>query len=359
MNKEKLQMGWETLEGEHLKMLTELGLHGLSKHRFGEHIFELARGGERIEDPRLNVEMAGLHFENPVMVGAGWDKKGWAADGLYALGFAGVEIGSVLLHPQAGNARPRLWYKDGVALNRMGFNSPGALGVAENLSRQECSGVVGINISRNKLSAENHSPEDFAAVADILYPYADYFVINFMSPNTPGLRDSMMRLLKDSIQAVNGAQEGKNKKPIFIKTAVDMKEQDIIDTIQIAVDEKAAGIVDTNTTIEEPIKQKYGWAGEMGGISGNDQAYRDKANERMKFITRESRGTGLARIGGGAISDSASAIERIQSGAQEIQVVTGIRHNKGKTAQNINRGILNYMDREGFSNASEMVGVAA
>jgi dihydroorotate dehydrogenase len=359
MNKEQMAARWETLEGEDFKYLAELGLHSLSKYSFGQHVFELARGGERVVDPRLNVELGGLSFENPVMAGAGWDKKGWAVDGLYELGFSGAEVGSVLLHPQAGNPKPRLFYENGVGLNRMGFNSPGAIGVAKHLSQQERKGVIGVNISRNKLSAENHSPEDFAAVADILYPYADYFVINFMSPNTPGLRDSMMRLLGDSIDAVANAQEGRDEKLIFIKTAVDMSKKDIVDTIQIAVDKKAAGILDSNTSMDESIKQKYGWGGEMGGISGNDPAYRAKANERMKFITSESEGTGLIRIGCGGISNSASAIERIQAGAQLVQVVTGIRQNKGKTAQNINRGILNYMDRSGIKSLEEIVGIAA
>jgi dihydroorotate dehydrogenase len=359
MDSLRIREHWETLEGEHLKTATEFGLHALSKYSFGQRVLELARGGERIEDSRLRVEVAGLSFENPVMVGAGWDKKGWAVDGLYELGFSGAEVGSVLLHPQHGNLRPRLWYTQGVGLNRMGFNSAGALGVAENLSRQDRKGITGINISRNKLSAENHSPEDFAAVADILYDYADYFVINFMSPNTPGLRASMMRLLGDSIDAVSEAQEGKVKRPIFIKTAVDMSEQDILDTIQIATDKKAAGIIDTNTTVEEAIKEHYGWEGELGGVSGNDVEYRVKAVERMKFITKESRGTGLVRVGVGAISNSASAIERIQSGAQLVQVVTGIRQNKAKAAQNINRGILAYMEKEGFKDINDMVGVAA
>jgi dihydroorotate dehydrogenase len=358
MDKERLTSHIETLEGEYLKTAAEFSLHTLSKYTFGNQVIEFVTGRERLEDSRLNAELAGLFFENPLIVGAGWDKKGWAVDGLYSLGFAGVEIGSVLLHPQYGNSRPRLWYKDGVGLNRMGFNSPGALGVAHNLAQQERKGLTGINISRNKLSAEDHAPEDFAAVADILYPYADYFVINFMSPNTPGLRDSMMRLLRDSIRAVDGAQKDKIKKPIFIKTAVDMSDQDILGTIQIALDEGAAGIIDTNTTMDEFTKQKYNWGREAGGISGNDSEYRMKATARMKFITKESRGTGLARIGVGAISDSASAIERLQSGAQALQVVTGIRQNKARTAQNINHGILAYMEKEGINSIEEMVGIA-
>jgi dihydroorotate dehydrogenase len=357
MSRERLEAQWETLEGEYLKTAAEFALHGLSKNEIGRYILGLTRRSERVEDTRLHVDLAGLHFENPVTVGAGWDKKGWAVDGLYELGFSGAEVGSVLLHPQYGNPRPRLWYESGVGLNRMGFNSPGAVGVANNLARQERKGVIGINISRNKLSNESHTAEDFAEVSKLLYEYADYFVINFQSPNTPGLRDSMMRQLRDSIIAVDEAQASLGPiKPIIIKTSVDMSAKDIEDTIQIAVDEGAAGIEDSNTTSDDEIKTLYGWQGEAGGLSGNDPEYRRRATERMKFITKLTKGTGLVRIGVGGISDSQSAIERIQAGAQIVQVVTDIRRHKAKTAININNGILHKMDELGVKSVSELDG---
>lgn len=179
----------ETLEGEHLKTLAEFGLHSLAKYQFGEYGFRLLRGGERIEDPSLHVDVAGLDFENPVMVGAGWDKRGWAVDGLYKLGFAGTEVGSVLVHPQKGNSKPRLFYQYGAGLNRLGFNSKGEDVVAEYLDDQLLPGRVGISLGKNKLTPDEYAPWAHAAVADRLYDYADYFVINVASPNTPGLRN--------------------------------------------------------------------------------------------------------------------------------------------------------------------------
>ncbi len=356
---EKLHNEWETLESEGLKNAAVLALHGLAKHQLGHQFLDIARGGERVEDPRLHVELPGLSFENPVMVGAGWDEDGRAVDGLYLLGFAGTEVGTVTLDAQFGNPQPRISYKYEAALNNMGFNGPGAYEVAWNLETQQRLGVVGINLGRNKNTPNNLVAQELAMSSSILSSYADYFVINFQSPNTPGLRDSMMGLLKESILAVDEAQAAKGrKKPIFIKTSIDMSEKDMADTIQIAVDVGAAGIVDTNTTTDEELKASYGWQGQPGGLSGNNFLYRRRADERMQLITKESRGTGLARIGVGAISNSASAIERIQSGAQLIQVVTGIRQNKAKTAQNINRGILAYMDRVGINSVEEIVGVA-
>ena len=118
MGREKLQATWETLEGEHLKQAAELSLHALARYQFGERLFDLARGGERVEDPRLHTAVGSLELENPVMVGAGWDKKGWAVDGLYALGFAGTEVGSVLVHPQSGN-RPAFFIPTSTNHNRI------------------------------------------------------------------------------------------------------------------------------------------------------------------------------------------------------------------------------------------------
>src|SRR5205823_2900148 len=158
-------------------------------------------------------------------------------------------------------------------------------------------GVLGINVSRNKLLSPESSPEAIATVADMLYDYADYFVINYMSPNTPGLRASMMQLLAHTIdvlrdtQATDNTENPRRIKPIIVKTSVDMPEEDIYQTIRICDEHGASGICDSNTTNDETIKAKYGWEGRPGGVSGNDDELRKRATERMRFITRESRGT--------------------------------------------------------------------
>lgn len=349
----------ETLEGEHLKTLAELGLHGLARFHRNEMLFEFITGGERIQDVRLNTTVAEINFENPVMVGAGWDKKGWAVDGLYELGFAGTEVGSVLVHSQDGNLRPRMWYSDGVGFNRLGFNSRGMEKVAWNLENQNRLGIIGISLGKNKLTPDEHAPWAHAAVADRLYEYADYFAINVASPNTPGLRNLLNpKPLTDIVQAVQSVLASKGNKPLFIKTTVDLAIEDLDSVLQVCIDQSVDGIIDTNTTIEAEIKEKYGWGGQMGGVSGDDVQYRAKATERMKHITRQTRSTGLQRIGVGAINDAESAIERIEAGAQVIQVVTGIRQTWGRVAQNINRGLLERVERDGLNNISEIVGTA-
>ncbi len=145
----------------------------------------------RCSDERLHVVLAGVAFDNPVMVGAGWDKVGRAVKALYTLGFSGVEVGSVLACAQDGNPRPRQFMLGpGVALNRLGFNTPGMEAVARNLEKYRGSGIpIGISLGKNKDVDAEHAPEAHAAVARKLYEDAAYFAINVSSPNTPGLRE--------------------------------------------------------------------------------------------------------------------------------------------------------------------------
>lgn len=360
MNLERLQNRWEILESEQLKSVAELALHGLAKYGVGERALHLARGGERIEDDRLRMDVGDLQFENPVMVGAGWDKKGKAVDGLHALGFAGTEVGSVLVHPQVGNPRPRLWYKDGAGLNRLGFNSSGMEAVAANLEEQQRNSVVGISIGKNKLTLDEHAPWAHAAVAERLYDYADYFAINVASPNTPGLRNLLNpEPLTNIIRAVDEVIAAKGRKPLFVKTTVDLAPEDLDNVLEVCLAEGVTGIIDTNTTVDDGLKAAYGWQGQAGGLSGDNPEYRRRATERMRYITRHTQGTGLQRIGVGAINDAASAIERIEAGAQVVQVVTAIRQMKARVAQNINLGILQYVEKEGARSVQELVGTTA
>lgn len=354
---EKIHNQREILEGEHLKFAAEFSLNALAKYQFGESLIDAARGGERIEDSRLHTIVGGLALENPVMVGAGWDKKGWVVDGLYALGFAGTEVGSVLVHPQVGNPRPRMWYKYGAGLNRLGFNSPGMESVAANLENQKRPGLVGISIGKNKLTPDNQAPWAHAAVAERLYDYADYFVINVASPNTPGLRNLLNpEPLTEIVQAVQNVLELKGQKPLFVKTTVDLALEDLDSVLAVCLSEGVTGLIDSNTTIDDQLKTMYGWQGQAGGLSGSNIEFRHRVNDRMKYITRLTRGSGLQRIGVGAINDASSAIQRIEAGAQAVQVVTGIRQHKGKIAQGINQGILVRLQRDGINSVQELIG---
>ena len=167
---------------------------------------QFAYSRKRFKDERLKVLLGGIEFDNPVMVGAGWDKEGRAVKALHTLGFSGVEVGSVLAYPQSGNPKPRQWMiGEGVSLNRLGFNSPGMEAVAKNLEEYKGSKIpIGVSVGKNKDIPDKAAPEMHALVAKKLYPYASYFVVNVSSPNTPGLRKLQDRgPLTDIVQAVN------------------------------------------------------------------------------------------------------------------------------------------------------------
>jgi dihydroorotate dehydrogenase len=345
---------------EGLKHFAENVVHVLgATGAVGNLAMELA--GVQVSDSRLQAEIAGVVFENPLMVGAGWDKTGRCVDGLYMLGFAGTEVGTVPPLAQPGNPKPRLFTDSShsVSLNRMGFNSPGAEAVAANLERQRRAGVVGINLGKNKDTPLTEADADHARSAAILGEYASYLVINPSSPNTPGLRRLLdPRPLSDNIAAVSEVSGGL---PIFIKTNVDLSLKDLDGVLEVCVNSchlGVVGVIDTNTTVDEALKARYGWQGQPGGVSGNDAEFRQKAVERMKHITHETKGTGLHRIGVGGIHDVATAIERLQAGAEIIQVVTAIRHRRGLVAGRINRGILAELDHLGLHSVGELVGMA-
>lgn len=326
----------------------------------------------RFTDERLRVVLrgstgltpGGVEFDNPLVVGAGWDKAGRAVKALWQLGFAGVEVGSVLAHPQPGNPKPRQFMlTSDVALNWLGFNSPGMKAVAKNLDRYKGSEIpIGISIGKNKAVDVKDAPEAHAVVAKRLYDYASYFAINVSSPNTPGLRKLQDKgPLTHIAQAVNQAMDEMGvRKPLFVKVAPELTYEAINDVIEVASDNGLTGIIATNTTEDAEIKAKYGerWRNVTGGVSGNDEDYRKMATEKISHIYREA-GDRLEIIGVGGIKDTETALEKIKSGAKLLQIVTAIRGEGTTVAGRINRGLVEYMETEGIKNLSEIVGIEA
>lgn len=357
---------YEKWKGEGLKTLAEDTLHFLGSSAVGRQLIETYAFGPhgRIEDAALHTTLAGIEFENPVMVGAGWDKKGRAVAGLYALGFSGVEVGSVLAEPQPGNDKPRLWTIDehhGVGFNRLGFNSLGMRAVKENLHETwpvPC--PVGISLGKNKLCPDSDAPAAHAMVAARLYEQADYFVVNVSSPNTPGLRGLQAKgPLTDIVQAVQETlRHCGGPKPLFVKIAPELTDSETDDVIGVALTWGAAGIIAVNTTTSEDIRRAYGerWAREAGGLSGADPRFHRMAVQKAQYIY-EQAGDKLEVIGVGGVGDRHSALDMLGAGASIVQVVTAIRPSKGKVAARINRGLREYMGREGVSSIKELIGV--
>lgn len=315
----------------------------------------------RFTDPRLRVNLSGIELDNPLLVGAGWDKKGRALKALWTLGFSGVEVGSVLEYGQPGNPKPRQFMlNSGVCLNWLGFNSPGMEEVSRNLSRYRNSDIrIGISIGINKFVMPKHSPMAHAAVAEYLYDYASYFAINVSSPNTENLRKLQEKeKLNDIVQAVKHVNsEHHVPKPVFVKIAPELSYDQIDDVISVVLDNGIAGIIATNTTNNPEIKGKYGekWKNTPGGLSGDDDDYRRLSNEKIAHIYRQA-GESLDIIGVGGIKDRKTAIEKIRAGAKALQIVTGLRGEGLSLPDTINRGLADYLEKEGIKDINELVG---
>ncbi len=320
-----------------------------------------ANCGSRVKDEKLHVNLAGIEFENPLIVGAGWDKTGRAVEALHRIGFAGVEVGSVLEKPQYGNPKPRQhMINSEVCLNWLGFNSPGMQKVSENLSKYKNSNIpIGISLGINKNIKGKDAPRSHAVVAEKLYDLASYFAINVSSPNTPGLRKLQNRKkLEEIVSAVLGVvSENETKKPIFVKIAPELTFDQIDDVIDLVLDKSIAGIIATNSTNNSEIRAKYGehWLKKPGGLSGNDYEYKKLSTKIISHIYKQA-GKKLEIMGVGGVNDTESAIEKLRAGAKALQIVTGLRGEGLSVAGKINKGVLKFIQTNGLKDISELIG---
>lgn len=348
----------ETMHGLSVSALSAAERFTLTRSLVGR----VGTGGKRVVSERLQMNVGGIAFENPVVVGAGWDKHAECVVALHTLGFSAVEVGTITEHPQPGNPKPRQWIiSNGVAINCLGFNCPGMEVVAEHLARYgKLSFPLGVNVGKNKEVPNEDAARAYAAVIKRLYSFASYFAVNVSSPNTPGLRALQDKsILREIVQAVREAQREKGgEKPTFVKIAPELTFEAIDDVIDVVKSENLAGIIATNTTSNPEIKGKYGtrWRNQMGGLSGNDAQFRALSTERIAHIHQVTNGE-LDIIGIGGVHDGATALEKIRAGAKLVQVVTGIRGEGPQVATKINREILSWLESNGVRNLSEIVGV--
>lgn len=321
-------------------------------------------GGGRFDDPRLHQSLFGKEIRGAVIVGAGWDKNGDAVEGLYQLGFAGVEVGTVTPWPQDGNPQPRQFRvinREGtVTINRLGFNGEGMYAVGRKLRKYRNSqALIGGSVGKNKEVPDKYAPAMHAAAANYLYNLVDYIALNVSSPNTPGLRALQGKeLLRDNAQAINQVMDAKGKrKPRLVKIAPDLEFSAVDDVIEVINDEGFDGIIAANTTINPQVKAKYGgsWGGKPdGGLAGDDPDFRKMSTDIIRHIRRADNKIVILGVGG--VKDGPTALEKIQAGATRVQVVSGIWSEGPFVARNIDRWLVNYMMREGVGNISELVG---
>jgi len=273
------------------------------------------------------VEVMGLSFDGPFGLAAGFDKNAIAVRALGELGFSHVEIGTVTAIAQPGNPKPRLFRlkADRALINRMGFNNDGAEVVAARLRNLRNSGavlpVLGVNIGKSKVVELEDAVQDYRTSARLLAPYADYVAVNVSSPNTPGLRALQeTKALKPILEAVLTETKGK---PVLVKIAPDLLDEDILEVCKLAVSLKLAGVIATNTTIQRAglvTDQERVTAMGSGGLSG--APLNDRSLEVLRLI-RKNFGASLTVISVGGIENRQQVDERLKAGADLVQGYTG------------------------------------
>lgn len=298
-----------------------------------------------VKNPKLERELWGIKFPNPVGLGAGFDKDARWVDELSCLGFGFVEIGTLTPKPQPGNDKPRLFRlpADKALINRMGFNNSGVESAVARLKNRREKIVIGGNIGKNKITPNEDALSDYEYCFKELYNVVDYFVVNVSSPNTPGLRELQDKgpLTKILMRLKELNNELGNPKPILLKIAPDLTNSQLDDIIDIIKDTKTDGIVATNTTIDRSMlhtpKEEVDAIG-AGGLSG--QPVRQRATEVIRYITEKSGGT-IDIIAVGGIFTAEDALEKLKAGAKLVQVYTGFIYEGPAIASNICKGILN------------------
>jgi len=299
--------------------------------------------GDISRDPALRVAAMGLEFPNPVGLAAGLDKDATAVTAWQAMGFGGVEVGTVTALPQPGNPRPRLFRlpADAALINRMGFNNTGAEAMRVRLTRLRERGVLeiplGVNIGKSKVTPAAEAADDYRRSFELLGELADYLVVNISSPNTPGLRDlqtvEQVRAIVDAIQRPN--QLLSRPRPLLVKLAPDLADADAIDCARAALDAGCAGLVLTNTSIR--FDGLRGDASAMsGGLSGRPLFAR---STELLGLVRAELGPGPVLMGVGGIMDPASAAAKLAAGADLIQVYTGLIYGGPGYVRQLLRGL--------------------
>lgn len=312
-----------------------MGLPGIKK---------LISALHREQNPILKQKLFGLEFENPVGLAAGFDKDARLIDELAAFGFGFIEIGTLTPKPQPGNDKPRLFRlpADEAIINRMGFNNEGVDAAVVRLRNRKSKVIVGGNIGKNKITPNENAFDDYAQCLKTLDPYVDYFVVNVSSPNTPGLRELQekepLRKLMSDVKALSLQQP--KPKPVLLKIAPDLTNEQIDDIIDILQSTGTDGVIATNTTISRAnLKtpnadlEKIG----NGGLSGRPLVKR--STEIIQYL-RAGLGNQFPIVGVGGIMTPQDALEKINAGANLVQLYTGFIYSGPSLVKKINQSIV-------------------
>ncbi|TNE38183.1 MAG: quinone-dependent dihydroorotate dehydrogenase [Alphaproteobacteria bacterium] len=321
----------------------------------------LLSGAPGSDDPRLAVDLWGLHFTNPVGLAAGFDKNAEVPDAMLRFGFGFVEAGTVTPRPQEGNPKPRLFRltQDRAVINRMGFNNEGLEAAYRRLRRRlDHPGIVGANIGANKDSEDRI--EDYVTGLHVLIGSASYFTVNISSPNTPGLRGLQNKEeLQELITRVSIARDEEEPEgaqtPLLLKIAPDIDDTGLEDILEVVMASKFDGVIISNTTIGLRETLNSSQRNETGGLSGAPlfQMSTDVLAKAFKLT-----GGKLPLVGVGGISNGAQAYEKIKAGASLVQLYSALAYEGPGLVKQIKRELITCLERDGFASIGEAVGAA-
>jgi len=333
------------------------------------------------ENPLLRTKLFVKTINNPIGLAAGFDKDGRIHPALFALGFGFVEIGTVTPRPQEGNPRPRLFRlrEDHAVINRMGFNNQGAWKMAERLVANTlkiksadadifelsedypaniASGMLGINIGKNKDTSLEKATDDYVSALSTLHPFAEYFTLNISSPNTEDLRNlqekEALRILLDSVCARRDELDRNHSRntPLLVKLAPDLDGDALENSVHVIQEFSIQGVIATNTTVERPeLKSKN--RTETGGLSGKPLQKRSTAMIRTLFA---ELGADIPIIGVGGIFNGADAYEKIRAGAAAVQIYTALIYEGPGLVRKVKEELANLLESDGYKSVSEAVG---
>ena len=333
------------------------------------------------ENQLLRTQLFDKTLNNPIGLAAGFDKDGRIHPALFALGFGFVEIGTVTPRPQEGNPRPRLFRlkEDHAVINRMGFNNQGAWKMAERLVANTlkiksadadifelsedypaniASGMLGINIGKNKDTSLEKATDDYVSALSTLHPFAEYFTLNISSPNTEDLRNlqekEALRILLDSVCARRDELDRNHSRntPLLVKLAPDLDGDALENSVHVIQEFSIQGVIATNTTVERPeLKSKN--RTETGGLSGKPLQKRSTAMIRTLFA---ELGADIPIIGVGGIFNGADAYEKIRAGAAAVQIYTALIYEGPGLVRKVKEELANLLESDGYKSVSEAVG---
>lgn len=304
----------------------------------------------KIDDYRLEKELFGLKFPNPVGLAAGFDKDAKLYEELACLGFGFIEVGTVTPKPQDGNPKPRLFRlpQDEALINRMGFNNGGVDEMIERLKNRNPNQIIGGNIGKNKVTPNEEAINDYVICFEKLFDFVDYFVVNVSSPNTPNLRalqdkEPLTKLLQ-TLQDKNNAKP--KRKAILLKIAPDLTNDQLDDIVDIVNSTKIDGVIATNTTIDRSnlnTSDSEVSAIGAGGLSG--KPVRKRSTEVVKYLSQKS-GKSFPIVAVGGIYTAEDAIEKLEAGADLVQIYTGFIYEGPGMVKRINKGLINYFSKK-------------